>query len=82
MVLWEMLYLKMSWFNQEFFLLLYVCHHLKVVAPCDSANQEFHKSVFGMLGMSKLTRLDTGHMWDICKQNELAQMNSNFIFKK
>ena len=34
--------------------------------PFDSAAQGLRKSVFGMLGMSILTRLDSGHM---CTEN-------------
>ena len=31
--------------------------------PSDSTIQELLKSVFGMLGMKNLTRLDSDHMW-------------------
>ena len=31
--------------------------------PSDSTIQELLKSVFGMLGIKNLTRLDSDHMW-------------------
>ena len=31
--------------------------------PSDSTIQELLKSVFGMFGIQKLTRLDSDHMW-------------------
>ena len=40
--------------------------------PSDSTIQELLKSVFGMLGMKNLTRLDSDHMWEAFEKSVIV----------